>query len=93
MAREKYDRIEVVNNRKPQFTIDKEQAGAVTDDAFQLGPLQLSESDKTKYASPCTAVGGNGKAIFNLNLAVTLSGDNAKADIDSLDCSLGLAPC
>jgi hypothetical protein len=65
----------------------------VTDDAFQLGPLELSVSDKTKYASQCTVVGSSGKAIFNLNLAVMLSGDDAKADIDSLDIKLGLAPC
>jgi len=73
-----------------QFTITKEYNGDTTDNAFQLGPLELSQSDKKKYGSPCEAA----KTIFNFNLAVTLSGSgDAIAQVDNLDLNVGLMPC
>ena len=58
----------------------------MTENALQLGPLTLANAD-----------GGSGCGVqhdvFNLNFAVSMTGDDSLAHVDNLDVGVALAPC
>jgi hypothetical protein len=69
-----------------QFTAKKEFKGDLTENAFQLGPLKLTNAN-----------GGSGCGVqhdvFNLNFAVSLTGNESLAHVDNLDVGVALESC